>query len=264
MRLYGGSAACPSLSAAAASPGRRHIARLFPSPENINISYEDSSLSKREGGQGDGQVMSWLVLLVAAGLARLRAAPALQEVKVGQDETGVLECGLNNTASTPASWLRAESLQILTSGWSVYSPDPRYSVSRAATAHWRLVIARVEKQDSGLYLCQTGEHQHQVSLVIVPRPDPPPALDLQHDAPLPPTPHFTGREELERGLGRLLARPNPPPAQPAPLLDGLLVPLACLVSLATLLLLLGLVRTLLQQERGAGGALQHRARPRHS
>ena len=66
------------------------------------------------------------------------------------------------------SWLRSDSLQILSVGYLVFTHDNRFSITNT----WDLVISRLKQEDSGDYECQVVDRRqesmtpHVVKLVI--------------------------------------------------------------------------------------------------
>ena len=66
------------------------------------------------------------------------------------------------------SWLRSDSLQILSVGYLVFTHDNRFSITNT----WDLVISRLKQEDSGDYECQVVDRSeesmtpHVVKLVI--------------------------------------------------------------------------------------------------
>lgn len=64
------------------------------------------------------------------------------------------------------SWIRCQSLQILSVGFLVFTHNSRYSVSNIEQ-DWVLRIDRVRKEDSGEYECQVVDREKETRTLIL-------------------------------------------------------------------------------------------------
>jgi len=124
-------------------------------------------------------------------------------IRALEGSTAILSCGPRPTghgqSQTTISWLRSDSLQILSVGYLVFTHDNRYSVNN----NMDLNIKRLNSYDIGQYECQVVDRlnnvmiQHVVNLnVITYKEQELKEKDmLQKDAPVP----LTGKIDDARG-----------------------------------------------------------------
>ena len=82
------------------------------------------------------------------------------------------------------SWLRSDSLQILSVGYLVFTHDNRVSITNT----WDLVISRLKQEDSGDYECQVVDRSQEsmtpfVVRLVINKEKYQDDIPLQKDAP---------------------------------------------------------------------------------
>ena len=82
-----------------------------------------------------------------------------------------LNCRVYRLGNRTVSWLREDSLHLLTVGRYTYTSDLRYEATHLPhSTDWSLSIKSVEPEDSGLYICQVSSSpilSHQVWLTVL-------------------------------------------------------------------------------------------------
>ena len=82
-----------------------------------------------------------------------------------------LNCRVYRLGNRTVSWLREDSLHLLTVGRYTYTSDLRYEASHLPhSTDWSLTIKSVAPEDSGLYICQVSSSpilSHQVWLTVL-------------------------------------------------------------------------------------------------
>jgi len=107
-----------------------------------------------------------------------------QKVVTRLGDTAFLRCKVFNLGNKMVSWLRADKLEIISSGLYTFIRDPRYSAEYMEEENtWVLRITKVEYEDSAVFDCQVNTDpvmMYPVSLKVV-KPD---HAQFVNDAPL--------------------------------------------------------------------------------
>ena len=78
-------------------------------------------------------------------------------VSVARGDTAVLYCKVFNLGNKTVSWLRQDSLHILSAGRYTYTSDQRYEAKhRQDIDTWALTIKKVRTADMGVFECQVS------------------------------------------------------------------------------------------------------------
>lgn len=94
--------------------------------------------------------------------------------RVSADLNGsvTLKCPLQSLDSSKISWIRERDLHILSVGQYMYITDKRFDIDlNEVLGTWSLIITRLQRMDSGNYICQISAeslHIHTVHLYINP------------------------------------------------------------------------------------------------
>jgi len=175
---------------------------------------------------------------------------ASKTLRAIEGSTVVMTCGPGppDLHNSTVSWLRSDSLQILSVGYLVFTHDNRFSITNT----WDLVISRLKQEDSGDYECQVVDRRqesmtpHVVKLVI--DKEKYQDVHLQKDAPsqLENNDDIRGRTNNERDktLNKLMETQTftSLSSQENISWSKLQLPITSVLVLSAIVLLLGLVR----------------------
>jgi len=137
-----------------------------------------SSCLDMVGSLPEGEIPHWLkpnpinILMVDA--PPYFGTDQAQRVVTRLGDTAFLRCKVFNLGNKMVSWLRADKLEIISSGLYTFIRDPRYSAEYMEEENtWVLRITKVEYEDSAVFDCQVNTDpvmMYPVSLKVV-KPD---------------------------------------------------------------------------------------------
>jgi len=161
-------------------------------------------------------------------------------MKVLEGDTAELKCQIKNSTNRIVSWLRSDTLHILSVGYYTFTTDPRYTADyQDKDDTWLLRIRGVKAKDGGTYECQkSGEPVVSYTVVLT--------VLAQDTEQL----HLIRASRLIQGSDDEDPKDLPITAEDVSVAGGggdtLMVPALCLCLVLGCLLSLGTVRTCLK------------------
>ncbi|XP_021368437.1 lachesin-like isoform X1 [Mizuhopecten yessoensis] len=94
--------------------------------------------------------------------------PRPTNVSYNTGETAVLSCSVMNVDARYVVWRRTSEPNPISFGEYIYSPDPRFNVSRNPRRHeWNLRIRDVQLTDGGVYECAISSRKKYIRHVLL-------------------------------------------------------------------------------------------------
>ncbi|VDN59356.1 unnamed protein product [Dracunculus medinensis] len=88
-------------------------------------------------------------------------------VQVSIHEPAYLHCIIPQFSKNLVAWTRVNDEALLTAGELSFTTDPRFQVSlKPSESDWVLIIRRVEKSDSGCYLCEVNTEPKSIVYAV--------------------------------------------------------------------------------------------------